>query len=75
MSMVNLVDQRRRTEMKTHSEHVTESRDGGRDWTEKARLLLEGSHGMTRDANTAVALLEEKENDWGTVTMRTLGVC
>ena len=42
---------------------------------EKARWMLEGSHGMTRDADTAVALLEEKVKDRNTEAMWMLGVC
>ena len=43
--------------------------------TEKARWMLEGSHGMTRDAEAAVALLEDKVKDGDTKAMWMLGVC
>ena len=43
--------------------------------TEKARWMLEGSHGMTRDADAAVALLEEKVKDGDIEAMWMLGVC
>ena len=43
--------------------------------TEKARWMLEGSHGMARDADAAVALLEEKVKDGNTEAMWMLGVC
>ena len=42
----------------------------------KARWMLEGSHGMTRDADTAVVLLEDLVNkDRNTEAMWMLGVC
>ena len=37
--------------------------------------MLEGSHGMTRDADAAVALLEEKVKDRDAEAMWLLGVC
>ena len=37
--------------------------------------MLEGSHGMTRDADAAVALLEEKVKDRDAEAMWMLGVC
>ena len=37
--------------------------------------MLEGSHGMPRDADTAVALLEEKVKDRDAEAMWMLGVC
>ena len=37
--------------------------------------MLEGSHGMARDADAAVALLEEKVKDWDAKAMWMLGVC
>ena len=40
-----------------------------------AQWLLEGSHGMARDANAAVALLEEKVKDGDAKAMWMLGVC
>ena len=43
--------------------------------TEKARWMLEGSHGMARDADAAVALLEEKVKDGNAEAMWMLGVC
>ena len=43
--------------------------------TEKARWMLEGSHGMARDAEAAVALLEAKVKDGDTKAMWMLGVC
>ena len=43
--------------------------------TEKARWMLEGSHGMARDADAAVALLEEKVKDGDAEAMWMLGVC
>ena len=43
--------------------------------TEKARWMLEGSHGMARDADAAVALLEEKVKDRDAEAMWMLGVC
>ena len=43
--------------------------------TEKARWMLEGSHGMARDADAAVALLEEKVKDGKAEAMWMLGVC
>ena len=43
--------------------------------TENARWMLEGSHGMTRDADAAVALLEEKVKDGDAEAMWMLGVC
>ena len=43
--------------------------------TEKARWMLEGSHGMTRDADAAVALLEAKVKDGDAEAMWMLGVC
>ena len=43
--------------------------------TEKARWMLEGSHGMARDADAAVALLEKKVKDGDTEAMWMLGVC
>ena len=36
--------------------------------------LLEGSHGMTRDAEAVVAFLEEKMKDGDAEVMRILGV-
>ena len=43
---------------------------------EKVRWMLEGSHGMTRDAGTAVALLEDLViKDRNTEAMWMLGVC
>ena len=42
---------------------------------EKARWMLEGSHGMARDADAAVALLEEKVKDGNAEAMWMLGVC
>ena len=41
---------------------------------DKARWMLEGSHGMARDADAAVALLEDKVKD-GEEAMWMLGVC
>ena len=43
--------------------------------TEKARWMLEGSHGMARDADAAVELLEEKVKDGKAEAMWMLGVC
>ena len=43
--------------------------------TEQARWMLEGSHGMERDADVAVALLEEKVKDRDAEAMWMLGVC
>ena len=43
--------------------------------TEKARWMLEGSHGMVRDAEAAAALLEKKVKDGDTEAMWMLGVC
>ena len=43
--------------------------------TEKARWMLEGSHGMARDAEAAVALLEAKVKDGDAEAMWMLGVC
>ena len=43
--------------------------------TEEARWLLEGSHGMARDAEAAVALLEAKVKDGDAEAMWMLGVC
>ena len=43
--------------------------------TDEARWMLEGSHGMARDADAAVALLEEKVKDGDTEAMWMLGVC
>ena len=43
--------------------------------TEKARWMLEGSHGMARDAEAAVALLEERAKDGDAEAMWMLGVC
>ena len=43
--------------------------------TEEARWLLEGSHGVERDADAAVALLEEKVKDRDAEAMWMLGVC
>ena len=43
--------------------------------TEKARWMLEGSHGMARDADAAVELLEKKVKDGDTEAMWMLGVC
>ena len=43
--------------------------------TEKAQWMLEGSHGMARDADAAVALLEEKVKDRDAEAMWMLGVC
>ena len=43
--------------------------------TEDARWMLEGSHGMARDAEAAVALLEEKVKDGEAEAMWMLGVC
>ena len=43
--------------------------------TDKARWMLEGSHGMERDADAAVALLEAKVKDGDTEAMWMLGVC
>ena len=43
--------------------------------TTKARRMLEGSHGLARDADAAVALLEEKVKDHDAVAMWMLGVC
>ena len=40
-----------------------------------ARWMLEGSHGMARDAEAAVALLEEKVKDGDAEAMWMLGVC
>ena len=40
-----------------------------------AQWMLEGSHGMTRDADAAVALLEEKVKDGDAKAMWMLGVC
>ena len=37
--------------------------------------MLEGSHGVERDADTAVALLEEKVKDGDAEAMWMLGVC
>ena len=37
--------------------------------------MLEGSHGMARDADAAVALLEEKVKDGDAKSMWMLGVC
>ena len=37
--------------------------------------MLEGSHGMARDADAAVALLEEKAKDRDAEAMWVLGVC
>ena len=37
--------------------------------------MLEGSHGMARDADAAVALLEEKVKDRDAEAMWMLGVC
>ena len=37
--------------------------------------MLEGSHGMARDADAAVALLEEKVKDGNAEAMWMLGVC
>ena len=42
--------------------------------TENARWVLEGSHGMARDADAAVALLEEKVKDGDAVAMLMLGI-
>ena len=42
---------------------------------EKARWMLEGSHGMARDADAAVALLEEKMKDGDAEAMWMLGMC
>ena len=42
---------------------------------EKARWMLEGSHGMARDAEAAVALLEEKVKDGDAEAMWVLGLC
>ena len=43
--------------------------------TEKARWMLEGSNGMARDADAAVALLEDKVKDHDAVAMWMLGMC
>ena len=43
--------------------------------TDEARWMLEGSHGMARDADAAVALLEEKVKDGDAEAMWMLGVC
>ena len=43
--------------------------------TMNARWLLEGSHGMARDADAAVALLEDKVKDGDAEAMWMLGVC
>ena len=43
--------------------------------TDEARWMLEGSHGMARDAEAAVALLEAKVKDGDTEAMWMLGVC
>ena len=40
-----------------------------------AQWMLEGSHGVERDADTAVALLEEKVKDGDVKAMWMLGVC
>ena len=61
--------------MKTRCADVTEPREGGRDWTVKAWWVLEGSHGMARDADMAVALLEVKLNDGDAEAMRLLCMC
>ena len=45
------------------------------EMTEKARWMLEGSHGMTRDAEKAVALLEERTKGGDAEAMWMLGVC
>ena len=37
--------------------------------------MLEGSHGLERDADAAVAFLEEKVEDWDEEAMWMLGVC
>ena len=37
--------------------------------------MLEGSHGMARDADAAMALLEEKVKDGDAKSMWMLGVC
>ena len=41
----------------------------------KELRLLEGSHGVARDADAAVALLEEKVKDGNAEAMWMLGVC
>ena len=43
--------------------------------TEKAQWMLEGSHGMERDADAAVALLEEQVKERDAEAMWMLGVC
>ena len=43
--------------------------------TENAQWMLEGSHGMARDADAAVALLEEKVKEADAKAMWLLGVC
>ena len=43
--------------------------------TDKARWMLEGSHGMARDAGAAVVLLEEEAKDGDAEAMWMLGVC
>ena len=43
--------------------------------TEEAWWLLEGSHGMARDAEAAMVLLEDKVKDGNTEAMWMLGVC
>ena len=43
--------------------------------TTTARWMLEGSHGMARNADAAVALLEEKAKDRDAEAMWMLGVC
>ena len=40
-----------------------------------AQWMLEGSHGVERDADAAVALLEEKVKDRDAKSMWMLGVC
>ena len=40
-----------------------------------AQWLLEGSHGMERDADAAVALLEEQVKDGDAKAMWMLGMC
>ena len=47
----------------------------GEKTTEKARWLLEGSHGVARDAEAAVAVLEAKVKDGDAEAMWMLGVC
>ena len=43
--------------------------------TEKALWMLEGSHGMARDANGAVVVLEERTKHHNAQAMWLLGLC